>query len=265
MGGFPGGDAALAATLLIVVTAAIRGIWSPCGLSMISAINPFSERARGHRFWLTAVWFILGSVLGGAGLGALGAVGALMIEAISLPVAVGFALAACCALVTAASDTTMFGFRLPIHPRQVNEHWLARYRRWVYAAGFGAQIGTGLATYIMTAAVYLVPILGALSGSPSIALLLGVLFGLVRGLGVLVSVTTSTPEGLRRLHRRLDRLGPVSLGAAVLVQCCAAIVFGASAGGVVGLISVLLVLLVLAAGSRRKAAQPTPNPAAGRS
>ena len=262
MGWFTGGDAALAATLLIVVTAAIRGIWSPCGLSMISAINPFSERARGHRYWLTAGWFVLGSVLGGAGVGALGAVGALMIEAISLPVAVGFALAACCTLVTAASDTTVFGFRLPIHPRQVNEHWLGRYRRWVYAAGFGAQIGTGLATYIMTAAVYLVPILGALSGSPRIALLLGVLFGLMRGLGVLVSATTSTPEGLRRLHRRLDRLGPVSLGAAVLVQCCAAIVFGASAGGVVGLISVLL---VLAAGSRRKAAQPTANPAAGRS
>ena len=90
MGWITGGEAALAATLLIVVTAAIRGIWSPCGLSMISAINPFSERSRGHRFWLTAVWFVVGSVLGGAGLGALGAVGALMVEVMSLPVDGGY-------------------------------------------------------------------------------------------------------------------------------------------------------------------------------
>ena len=56
--------------------------------------------------------------------------------------------------------------RLPIHRRQVNERWLDQYRPWVYGAGFGWQIGTGLSTYITTAAVYLMVVLGALTAGP---------------------------------------------------------------------------------------------------
>jgi hypothetical protein len=73
----------------------------------------------------------------------------------------------------------------------------------VYASGFGAQIGAGLATYIMTAAVYLDPILGTLSDSWVFALQMGALFGLVRGLGVLVNAHASGPSELRRLHAGL--------------------------------------------------------------
>ena len=36
--------------LLVAAVAALRGMWSPCGLSMLSTLNPVSERARGHRF-----------------------------------------------------------------------------------------------------------------------------------------------------------------------------------------------------------------------
>ena len=45
-------------------------MWSPCGLSMLSSLNPVSEAARGNRFWLTAVWYVAGAVAGGALLGA---------------------------------------------------------------------------------------------------------------------------------------------------------------------------------------------------
>jgi hypothetical protein len=44
------------AALFVAVVAALRGTWSPCGLSMLSSLNPVSERSRGHRFWGTAVW-----------------------------------------------------------------------------------------------------------------------------------------------------------------------------------------------------------------
>ena len=58
------------------------------------------------------------------------------------------------------------GSGFPIHRRQVNERWLDQYRSWVYGSGFGWQIGNGLSTYITTAAVYLMVVLGALTAAP---------------------------------------------------------------------------------------------------
>lgn len=222
-------------TALVTVAAAVRGIWSPCGLSMISAINPFTERSRGNRYWLTALWFIAGSVLGGALLGALAGVGAVLWGSLAASVAVTAGVACVGCLVAAASDGSTLGFRLPGHPRQVNEQWLGRYRRWVYACGFGMQIGVGFATYIMTAAVYLTVLLGALSGSAATAFAVGLLFGLVRGLAGLLSSGARDPAALRRLHRRLDLLAPWSLRAVMAVEATGAAVLGYAASGPFGL------------------------------
>ena len=59
--------------LLVAAAAAIRSTWSPCGLSMLSTITPFSERGRGHRYAATCAWFIVGATVGGLALGALSA------------------------------------------------------------------------------------------------------------------------------------------------------------------------------------------------
>ncbi|WP_375487516.1 hypothetical protein, partial [uncultured Jatrophihabitans sp.] len=59
----------IAVALLVATAAALRGVWSPCGLSMLSALNPVSERARGHRWGVTASWYVGGAVAGGAVLG----------------------------------------------------------------------------------------------------------------------------------------------------------------------------------------------------
>ena len=226
---------------------------------MISAINPFTERSRGNRYWLTAIWFVAGSVLGGAVLGALAAIGALLwgsvaasapVSASAAAVTAGIASVGC--LVAAASDSSAFGFRLPGHPRQVNEQWLGLYRRWVYACGFGVQIGVGFATYIMTAAVYLTVLLGALSGSAALAFAIGLLFGLVRGLAVLLSSGARDPRALRLLHRRLDLLAPWSLRAAMVVEAAGAAVLGYAAAGPVGLTLVAALLLLGAARSWRQ-------------
>ena len=101
------------------------------------------------------------------------------------------------------------GVRLPTHRRQVNERWLDRYRPWVYGAGFGWQIGCGLATYITTAAVYLMIVLGALTGTPMVALAVGTGFGVIRGLAVLLTRHVTGPAELRSFHRRFAELGPV--------------------------------------------------------
>jgi len=235
----------------VAVVGAVRGVWSPCGLSMLSSINPLTERSRGHRFWVTALWFIAGSVAGGAALGGAAAVGAILWALIELtvsgPVVLSASAAMVCALLAIASDSKSFSWRLPTHPRQVNEQWLGRYRRWVYASGFGFQIGTGFATYIMTAAVYLTAALGVLTGSPLLALLIGLLFGLLRGAAILLSVGGTDAARLLSLQRRLDSLAPASLRAAVSVEAIAVVVFGFLALGVPG---VVLSSLVLYAGWR---------------
>ena len=195
-------------TLVVAAGAGARGTWSPCGLSMVSAINPLAERGRGYRYWLTVLWFMLGAGVGGALLGA----GAALIAwpAGALPTSLAALLGCLGCLVAVASDCRLGGFRLPIHPRQVNERWLMQYRRWLYASGFGFQIGTGFATYIMTAATYLVVLLAMLTGSPGWAMAAGLTFGLVRGAAVLLSSRCRTPESLRTLHQALERFEPAS-------------------------------------------------------
>ena len=221
--GGAGMTGALAVTgLAVAAVAGARGTWSPCGLSMVSAINPMSERSRGNRYWLTALWFVLGSLLGGLVLG----VGAPACSpggaaAAGRPAAALWIGVAAC-LVALAADRRVAGFQLPLHPRQVNELWLTRYRRWLYASGFGVQIGAGFATYIMTAATYLVVVLAALTGSPALAVATGAIFGLVRGLAVLLS--RPVPHARRRCGAApaAGRLEPVSLRVAVAAEALAA-------------------------------------------
>ena len=119
------------------------------------------------------------------------------------------------------------GFHLPFHSRQVNERWLDRFRPWVYGAGFGWQIGAGLVTYIKTAALYLMIALAALTASPSTALAIGALFGLVRGLAVLLGRGIVSPATLADFHRRFTRAGPVVLGVVVGCELTVAVVFAA--------------------------------------
>jgi hypothetical protein len=245
-------------TLTVAAVAGARGTWSPCGLSMVSAINPLAERGRGYRYWLTTLWFVTGAVAGGAVLGAVAAVAAWPARALPTPAAASIASLGC--LVALACDGRVGRFRLPIHPRQVNERWLTQYRRWLYASGFGFQIGTGFATYIMTAATYLVVLLAALTGSPGWAVMTGLAFGLVRGSAVLLSSRCRSPESLRALHLRLDRVEPASRRAVMGVEVVAAgtlAAAGDSAGSALaGIVALALggVLVVLSA--RRSTSRP---------
>jgi hypothetical protein len=218
--------------LVVAVSSAARSTWSPCGLSMLSSITPFGERARRHRYGVTAGWFVAGSVAGGLTLGAAGAALALLVTAFAVPPLLYVGVAA--AIVGAAVDAGTFGAVLPLIRRQVDDGWLAQYRPWVYGAGFGWQIGVGLATYLMTAGVVLVLVFGALSGSPAVALLLGAGFGLARGSTVLLTAKATDPARLRLLHARLDRVGPSVRRAAVGVQIGSAVGLVLTATGTVG-------------------------------
>lgn len=240
----------------VAVMAAIRSTWSPCGQSMLSTITPLAERTRGHRFWASATWFVVGATIGGLTLGAGAAVLAGLLGAVVTPsTTAALGIAAVLAAVTAASDLRLFGFQIPFHCRQVNELWLNRYRPWVYAGGFGWQIGVGVATFIMTAGVYLMIALAVLTTDPVAALGIGVLFGFVRGLGVVPARRITSPAALNAFHRRFDALGPLTRRAMIGGQLAVALAAAAAAWGV-ATAAVLaavgaIVAVGVAAGARR--------------
>lgn len=258
--------ALVALTALIAISSAIRSTWSPCGLSMLSTITPLAEASRGHRFRSTAVWFLIGSIIGGATLGGLMALMAIGVGALQLSSSSVLWIVGLVALVAAGSDGRVAGFHLPGHDRQVNERWLDRYRSWVYGAGFGWQIGVGLATYIMTAGLYLLILMGAAVGDPLIAVGLGTLFGLVRGLAVYLAADLTTRERLLRFHARFEALREPVRRAMIVIQALVAIVavwfaIPGPASVVVTIVALIVVVLSLRGPRESVEAPPSVAPA----
>jgi hypothetical protein len=189
---------------------------------MLSQITPIAEAGRRQRFGRTACWFIGGAVVGGLTLGGFAAGLAALVAASDLAQSAALGVVAGCALVGAAVDARILGFGPPFFRRQVNEYWLSTYRAWLYGSGFGWQIGVGFATYIMTAAVPLIIVLAALTASPWAALGVGAVFGLARGLAVLLGAPVRTLPALHSFHRRFDAAGEPVRQLVIAVQLAVA-------------------------------------------
>ena len=217
--------------LLLAVVVAIRSTWSPCGQSMLSTLTPLTERARGHRWGVTATWFVGGAVLGGLTLGAAMALLAWIASLVSVTATAAVGAVALVAIVTASSDAGLLGRGLPFHTRQVAESWLDAYRPWVYATGFGWQIGVGVATFVMTAALYLFVVAVVLTANPLVAILAGALFGLVRGLAIFLGATATNTERLFALHQWFEAAREPVRRATVAAQCVIAALAGIVAWG----------------------------------
>jgi hypothetical protein len=219
---------------ITALAAAARSTWSPCGLSMLSSLTPFGERSRGHRYPTTATWFVLGATAGGATLGlvAAGLTALVSVSGADSHPAAAASIAATVALIGAATDAGLFGSILPIVRRQVDDRWLSRYRAWVYAGGFGWQIGTGVTTYVMTSAIFVFVALGALSAQPVATFLVATGFGAARGAAVLLTARASDPVALRALHRSLARVAEPVRWIAIGAQAASALVTGAYVGPV---------------------------------
>lgn len=171
---------------------------------MLSSISPFGERARASRWWLTTTAYTISSALGGLVLGLLAAgLGGLVPDRWRWSTA-GFALAATVLLVGLALDLRLGGTELPSWRRQVDEAWIGRYRGWVVGVGFGAQLGFGLVTIITSSSTYAVVVLALLSGTPWAGALIGVVFGVVRALPLVLMAGVDTRDRLRHAMRRVD-------------------------------------------------------------
>lgn len=179
---------------------------------MLTSISPLGERARGNRWATTVTAYVAASVLGGLLTGAVAGAAGSWLRPLPL-VAAGV-----CA-VAAAADLT---HRLPTLRRQVDEDWLARYRGWVYGAGYGFQLGSGLVTIVTSAATYAAVALALLSGSLAAGAAIGGWFGLVRALPILLLRQATTPERLRSVAARLERLAADAARATVVVLAASA-------------------------------------------
>jgi hypothetical protein len=244
---------AVVMAIFIALVAAIRSAWSPCSLSMLSSLTSFGEASRGNRYSVASTAFVAAALVGGLCLGLALAVPALAIGAIGLTPTGTAAVVAIAAAVTIAAD---FGFlKTPRIPRQVDESWFGQFRPWVYGAGYGWQIGAGLATYVMTNAVYLMLVVGVMTTNPWIATCVGALFGGIRGLTLLIGWRLVDPAKIRSLHRRLDTLEPASRVLAIsgqVVVLAVAAALWTSVWVSLAVVAVVVALMVL----RRTAMQP---------
>ncbi len=229
-------------SVVVAIIAAIRSIWSPCGLSMLSTITPVAEAGRGHSFRSTSTWFVIGSVVGGLTLGSLMAAIAALTARFGLTASLALGITVVASLLAAASDGRLAGFHIPGHDRQVNERWLDRYRSWVYGAGFGWQIGVGVATYIMTSALYLLILMGGLTAEPVFAIALGALFGLVRGLAVYLASGLDSTERLLSFHARFESHREAVRQTTIVVLAVVSVAAAAAAGATATLLGVVLVM-----------------------
>lgn len=197
---------------------------------MLSSITPLGERGRNNSFAVVASFFVAGSVLGGVAAGVTaGAFGAWLVPSPPLVDGVVIVVAS---VLGAAIDARLAGLRLPTIRRQVDERWLHKYRGWVYGAGFGLQLGTGLATIVTSAAVYLMLVAAVLTHSPTGGAVIGAVFGVVRGASIVLARHVRTYDELRSLHRRLaanagrGRAVGVAAHAAISVLAVATLVGG---------------------------------------
>lgn len=192
---------------------------------MLSSIHPLGERAKNNRFGLTAALFALGAVAGGATTGALVGLVGLGVDAL-LSTEVAVALAG--VVVLGASLAEWRGIGLPCLHRQVDEEWLTRYRRWVYATGFGFQLGAGVMTYITSAGVYAALGTALLVGHPAGSVAIMAAFGATRGLSLASARSIDSPERLRTFHQRLHATAPAAQRAAWITLAVVAVAMPAT-------------------------------------
>ena len=189
---------------------------------MLASITPLGERARRSNWATTTGFYVAGSVLAGAAMGAAASLlGSVVFASVGVAVRVGVVAGA---LVLGMVWELATG-AVPGPRRQVNELWLGRYRGWVYGLGFGAQLGAGVTTIVVSSAVYAVWLAALVSGRPLTGIAIGGCAGALRGATVLAGARVVTPARLMALHQRLRELQrPVrllGLGAQLLLAAAA--------------------------------------------
>jgi hypothetical protein len=213
------------AALLIGMT----GTWSPCGFSMIETIGPTGHTG-GRRTTLAAcAAFLPGALLGGVlTFGGLAVAGSLL-PGDHEPVA--YLIAAVVAIAAAALEARGTAI-VPQIRRQLPEHW-RRVMPMPLAAGlYGALLGLGFTTFVLTFGVWAIAAASLAVGDPAIGALIGIAFGLGRAIPIVsLAPFAASEKGARVTQLMADRPGlyrGLRLGDAAALTLAAAVLAGAS-------------------------------------
>lgn len=198
---------------------------------MLGSISPVGEAARRQRWWITAGAYTVASVVAGGAMGLLlGAIGQWLLRLVPLGNAARLALLGVVLLVAVLFDAKVIRRPLPTWHRQVDERWLTTYRGWVYGAGFGFQLGTGIVTIVPSAVTYAALASALLSGQWRTGLIIGLVFGLVRSVPLLLAGRLRTADALYRTTQRVTAAEPMAHRATIVGQLAAAAAALATAG-----------------------------------
>lgn len=181
---------------------------------MLSSIHPLGERSRNNAWILTVGAFAVGAVGSGAAVGAIaaltGALSGLVTTPTWLPVVV----------LAAAAAAELWRIPVPTYRRQVNERWIGAFRGWVYGLGFGGQLGSGFATYVVTWAVPAWLFTIAWLGDIQMGAALGAIFGLGRTLPLIAAGWIDRPDRLSVFNRSVADLAATAhaTGGVILIM-----------------------------------------------
>jgi hypothetical protein len=194
---------------------------------MLASISPLVERTQGRRWWRIVASYVIGSVVGGAALGAgLGSIGRLHRLG-------GWLLGVTAAVALLAAVVDLLG-RVPSQHRQVDETWLTTYRDWVIGGGFGVQLGFGAVTIVTSASTYLAWWFELASGSTLWGAVIGASFGLARALPLFAMAGIRDAGGLRRRNAAIVTALPTARRLTIGAQFATAGALGLAAIVAVG-------------------------------
>jgi hypothetical protein len=234
----------LAAAALL---AGIAGTWSPCGFSMIETIGPTGHRGGPATTVAACVTFTLGALVGGvATFASLAIVGSLVHGAAGTVAYVAAAALAVCAAVA-----ELRGVRIvPQLRRQLPEHWRRLMPMPVAAALYGALLGLGFTTFVLSFGVFALAGITFAVGDPAVGVAVGLAFGIGRALPVaLTAPLAGRPAGRRVTDAMAQR---------------PAIYRGFRAGdGIALLASAAALAAAVPAGAAKNAARPAADPGVG--
>jgi hypothetical protein len=222
----------------------VAGTWSPCGFSMIETIGPTGHSGGPATTAAACVTFTLGALAGGIATYAALALAGSLLAGGSAAYVIAAALAACAAV------GELRGLRIaPQVRRQLPEHWRRVMPMPVAAGLYGALLGLGFTTFVLSFGVFALAGITFAVGDPELGLAVGLAFGIGRAL----PVAFTAPLADRPVGRRItDTMAQRP-----------AIYRGFRAGdGVALLASAAALAVAVPAGAAKNAARPAADPSA---
>src|SRR5690348_5315510 len=167
---------------------------------MISVIMPLGQRQRSSIFWVVrGTAYIVASAVAGALVGALvGGAGGLLRALVPLPVILIAVIVL--AVAYALHESGVLRLPHPENPWQVPNEWIVRWPI-LGAVVFGLTLGAGIFTFIPFTSFYLLLAWELLVANPLAGALLGAVYGLARGLPVVIgAVATRRGQPIASVH-----------------------------------------------------------------